>query len=317
MTPADAVELRRVQVVEAVADAEHEGAEHAERHEHQHGGGQLDHERHPGRADRGQDQPVLQRQEPDDLQQRVAPGAHHQQAEQHDRERQRQRLAGGDVGRERGGQHHEDRQHHQPDAERQAGQHRQRGLGGDGGQDNDGKPGTGGKDGGADGGQDGDTTDWKAEAEKWKTQSRKHEERAKTNAQAAKDLAELKRQGMSDTEKAVDEAAAAARTEERQRLGGKLARSAFIAAAAGRLPDAAAVADDLNLTKYVTEDGEVDEKGLAELVDRLAPKNGTGTGAGGQQRGFDQGAGRGAQGKASSVSAGRDLWAERNKKTTT
>ena len=148
------------------------------------------------------------------------------------------------------------------------------------------------------------------------------EARAKENATAAKERDELKKQSMSDQERAVDEAAAKARAEERVRLAGKLARQGFLAAAAGRIPHAAAVADDLNLAKYVGEDGEVDEKGLTELVDRIAPaqpekkadpepepKRST--------RGFDQGPrGTGAREKATSVAAGRDLYASRKKTTT-
>ncbi|MFJ9740822.1 hypothetical protein [Streptomyces sp. NPDC101166] len=167
-----------------------------------------------------------------------------------------------------------------------------------------------------------DTTDWKAEAEKYKALMRKHEARAKENANAAKERDELRKQSMSEQERAVDEATAKARAEERVRLAGKLARQGFIAAAAGRLPNAASVADDLNLAKYVGEDGEIDESGLAELVERLAPpkpdkkaeaeteakpKNG---------RGFDQGPrGSGARDKATTVATGRDLYASRKKTT--
>lgn len=196
------------------------------------------------------------------------------------------------------------------------------GGGGDGGQGDgkgkDDKSSTGddgkGKDGGA---QDDDTTDWKAEAEKHKALSRKHEDRAKANAQAAKELAELKKSGMSEAEQKAEEAAATARAEERTKFASRLARQGFLAAAAGRIENAGTVADDINLAKYVGEDGEIDEKGLAELVDRLAPKKPAGSG--GDGRGFDQGArGTGQQEKkTSSVSAGRDLWADRNKKTTT
>jgi hypothetical protein len=204
--------------------------------------------------------------------------------------------------------------------------------GGDGGAGSSGddKPGTGdgggdgsGDDKGGDGGQDDDKTDWKAEAEKHKALSRKHEDRAKANAQAAKELAELKKQGMSDAEKLADEAAAKARVEERAKLSGRLARQGFLAAAAGRIENAGTVADDINLAKYVGEDGEIDEKGLAELVDRLAPKKpdtgngGTGTGTGGRQ-GFGQGArGSGGGSDKATVASGRDLWAERHKKQTT
>lgn len=169
---------------------------------------------------------------------------------------------------------------------------------------------------------DKDTTDWKAEAEKYKALMRKHEARAKENAAAVKERDELRKQSMSEQEKAVEEASAKARAEERVRLAGKLARQGFIAAAAGRLPNAASVADDLNLSKYVGEDGEIDESGLAELVDRLAPpkperkadaESETKPRSG---RGFDQGPrGTGGREKATSVASGRELWAQRKKTT--
>lgn len=169
-----------------------------------------------------------------------------------------------------------------------------------------------------------DGKDWKAEAEKYKALMRKHETRAKENANAAKERDQLKRQSMSDQERAVDEASAKARAEERVRLAGKLARQGFLAAAAGRLPNAPGVADDLNLSKYVGEDGEVDEKGLSELVDRLAPPkadkkadaDGADKAAKQGGRGFDQGPrGTGAGRKETSVAAGRDLWAQRKQTT--
>lgn len=143
---------------------------------------------------------------------------------------------------------------------------------GDGDQDGDDDAGKSDKDGDGDGD---DGTDWKAEAEKWKAQSRKHEQRAKDNAAAAKERDKLKREGMSDVDKRVDEAVAAARAEERTKAGERVARSAFLAAAKGRLADPSAVADDVNLRKYVNDDGEVDDEAIGELVDRLAPKSGT------------------------------------------
>ncbi|MFF1498701.1 hypothetical protein ACFVZR_02190 [Streptomyces sp. NPDC058316] len=119
---------------------------------------------------------------------------------------------------------------------------------------------------------DGDTVDHKADAEKWKAQARKHETRAKENAAAAKELARIKREGMSDIDKKVDEAVAAARAEERTKAGERVAKSAFLAAAKGRLDKAKEVLDDINLRRYVNDDGEVDDDAIAELVDKLAPK---------------------------------------------
>lgn len=177
--------------------------------------------------------------------------------------------------------------------------------------------------------EESDSTDWKAEAEKYRALQKKWEARAKENATAAKERDELRKQSMSEQERAVEEASAKARTEERVRLAGKLARQGFLAAAAGRIPHAATVADDLNLAKYVGEDGDIDEKGLGELVERLAPAkpattSTSDTGDGGKEqqetktsgRGFDQGARRGGQArKGSSVAAGRELWAERKNQT--
>ncbi|GGX01963.1 hypothetical protein [Streptomyces chryseus] len=120
--------------------------------------------------------------------------------------------------------------------------------------------------------KDADKVDHKSEAEKYKALMRKWQQRAKDNAAAVKERDQLKREGMSDLEKKVDEAVAAARAEERVKSGVRVARSAFLAAASGRLDNAKDVADDVNLKKYVDDDGEVDEDAIAELVDRLAPK---------------------------------------------
>lgn len=178
---------------------------------------------------------------------------------------------------------------------------------------------------------DDDGKDWRAEAEKWQGLARKHEARAKENAAAAKEAARLKREGMPEQERKIEEAVAKALAEERSKSGSKLARQAFLAAAKGLIPNAGDVADDVNLSRYVDDDGEVDEDGLAELVKRLAPKSsdtddededtdgdgGRGTPRGG--RGFDQGTrgGRSKSRRTSSVAAGRDLYAERHKKTNT
>ncbi|MGW7248826.1 hypothetical protein [Streptomyces decoyicus] len=206
--------------------------------------------------------------------------------------------------------------------------------GGDDGGDDDGTDGDQGDAGDdkPDKGDGDDGKDWKAEAEKWQALARKHETRAKENAAAAKEAARLKREGMPEQERKIDEAVAKALAEERSKNGSKLARQAFLAAAKGLIPNAGDVADDVNLSRYVNDEGEVDEDGLAELVKRLAPKSsGTDddedddggderdTRRGGRaRRGFDQGArgGRSKDRRRTSVAAGRDLWAEKHGKKT-
>ncbi|MFD3517713.1 hypothetical protein [Streptomyces sp. NPDC058657] len=125
----------------------------------------------------------------------------------------------------------------------------------------------------------GDDTDAKpdkgksdSEVEKWKALARKHEERAKENAAAAKERDELKAATATESEKAVAEAVKKAVAEERSAGAAKLARQVFLAGAAGRLENPADVVEDVNLAKYIDANGDVDEDGLAKLIDRLAPK---------------------------------------------
>ena len=75
---------------------------------------------------------------------------------------------------------------------------------------------------------------------------------------------------MNETEAAV----AAARAEERVKGGERIARSTFLAAAKGRIENPAEVVEEINLKKYVDDDGEVDDDAIAALVDKLAPKSG-------------------------------------------
>jgi hypothetical protein len=205
--------------------------------------------------------------------------------------------------------------------------------GGDGDGSGDGDQGDGDDGSGTDDGDDdqGDGDEWSAVIKQWQSEglkpgqiaerlnaSRKWEQRAKKNSGAADELARLKREGMSDTEAAV----AAARAEERVKGGERIARSAFLAAAKGRIENPTDVVEDINLKKYVDDDGEVDDEAIAKLVDKLAPKK-SGTDQndedddreGGRDtrrrrgRGFDQGTRRGGKGgKGGGVEAGAELY---------
>jgi hypothetical protein len=116
-----------------------------------------------------------------------------------------------------------------------------------------------------------DSTDWKAEARKW-------EQRAKENKAAAAELEKARKASMTETERAVAEA------EERGRLsavgayGERLARTEWAAEAAKRNPgfNAADALEDLNVRKFLGEDGEPDLKAIAASVARLVPEANTG-----------------------------------------
>ena len=116
-----------------------------------------------------------------------------------------------------------------------------------------------------------DTTDWKAEARKW-------EQRAKENKAAATEVEKARKAAMSESERAVAEAEERGRMSAVTAYGERLARTEFIAEAARRNPgfDAAAVLDDLNLGRYIGEDGEPDSKAITAAVGRLVPEGSTG-----------------------------------------
>ena len=116
--------------------------------------------------------------------------------------------------------------------------------------------------------------DLTAEVEKWRSLARKHEERAKTNAKAVAELETLRQSQMTDQEKALDEARKSARREALLEVGAHLVTAEFRAQAGGRIdPDRLSVLlEDLDMSKYLTEDGQVDTERVAKKVDALAPK---------------------------------------------
>lgn len=112
-----------------------------------------------------------------------------------------------------------------------------------------------------------DDTDWKAESRKW-------EERAKANKTAADELEELKKKGMSEQERAVDEAKNAGRAEEREKAGARVVTLAVKAAAAERRVKVDGLLKRIDHKQFLTEDGEPDDKAIAELLDDVAPAKG-------------------------------------------
>lgn len=119
----------------------------------------------------------------------------------------------------------------------------------------------------------GQEKDWQAEADKWKALARKHEGSAKANADAAKRLAEIEEANKSEVEKAVEAARKEGTSEALRSLAPRLVAAEFRIAAAGRLTteQVAEFLEDLDLTRYLTDDGEVDTDRVAKKVEALAP----------------------------------------------
>lgn len=115
-----------------------------------------------------------------------------------------------------------------------------------------------------------DTTDWKAEAEKWKSLARKHETAFKGTS---KELEAFKAQSMTDQEKAIEEAKKNGANEAKQLYGSKLVVSELKVGLNGRISDESfnSLVDGLNVSKFLTDDGDVDSDAVAAFVKALAP----------------------------------------------
>jgi hypothetical protein len=102
----------------------------------------------------------------------------------------------------------------------------------------------------------------------------KERERRRTAEQAAKDGENARKASMTEAERAVAEAREQAAAEVRTQFGARLARTEYIAEAAKRNPgyDVAAVLDDINLARFIGDDGEPDSKAIAASVARLVPE---------------------------------------------
>lgn len=149
----------------------------------------------------------------------------------------------------------------------------------------DGKGGSGSGDGGTDKGFPENTplaemTGDQREAY-WKHQARKHEAVAKSRAdydevkKQAAEAEKLRKERETDTEKQIREAGEKAAAEERARNAPRLVRAEFKAAAGGRIDSErlGELLEDLDLSKFLTDKGEVDEAKVAKRVEAWAPKS--------------------------------------------
>lgn len=157
----------------------------------------------------------------------------------------------------------------------------------------------------------------------WRAQSRKHEDRykswsdtlgGKTADQIKTELDELgtlRTAQLTDAEKAVEQAKKDARAEAAAEFAPKLASVALNAALAHvKDEDRQALLEPLDLSKFISTNGDVDTAKVAAFASKVAPSD-TGTG----KRQLDFGGGRRDSHEASGVGAGAELFAARRKKS--
>jgi hypothetical protein len=155
----------------------------------------------------------------------------------------------------------------------------------------------------------------------WRHHARKHEDRLKKQPSPAElrqlreqaaELERLQEENASADEKALKAARKEGASAERTRLGQRLAAAELKAAAAGKVAGFEALVEDLNLSKFVGEDGEPDAEAITATVERLIALAPAQQGGQEEQRqaapDLEQGP-RPAPDTTPSVQSGRDLYA--------
>lgn len=157
----------------------------------------------------------------------------------------------------------------------------------------------------------------------YKHQSRKHEERAteyrtaaggKTAAEVKAGLEsadELRRQSLTDQQKAVEDAEKKGREETAREYAPKAARAVFELALkhVEDKDERSEILDAIDVKSVITASGDIDTDKVSRIVARLAP-----AGKAEERRLRDFGAGDRKVGKTSGVAAGRSLFQERHGK---
>jgi hypothetical protein len=148
----------------------------------------------------------------------------------------------------------------------------------------------------------------------WKFHARQHEGVAKSRADydqqkaAADAWRKYQEENKAPDQKVVDQAAEKARLEERTKLAPRLVAAEFKALAAGEVPKDLldGFLEDVDYTKYLDANGDIDTAKVQKRVDALKPKQT-------QQRKSNHQGYRPSDG-ATSVAVGRDLFASRHNK---
>mgnify|MGYP001288642095 FL=1 len=136
------------------------------------------------------------------------------------------------------------------------------------------------------------TDDLKSEVEKWKSLSRKNEQQAKANAQAAKELEELKKSQLSETERLIESTKDETRLAVRMEFAEKLVDAELKSNLTGRVLEGNALLE-FNKTSFIDDEGNVDSEAIQTWVDEHstktdAPKPDLGQGARGSQQSLSQ-----------------------------
>jgi hypothetical protein len=111
-----------------------------------------------------------------------------------------------------------------------------------------------------------ETEKLQAEVDKWKSLSRKNEQQAKANIAAAKELEEIKKSQLSDTERLIAETKEQTAIAVRREFAGKLVDSELKSQLNGRLLDAGALLS-FDKSAFIDEDGNLNTEAIQSWVE--------------------------------------------------
>ena len=105
-----------------------------------------------------------------------------------------------------------------------------------------------------------------AEVEKWKSLSRKNEQQAKANVAAAKELEEIKKSQLSDTERLIEQTRTETARQIRREFATKLVDAELKSALQGRVMEAGALLS-FDKSTFILEDGNIDSEAVQSWVE--------------------------------------------------
>jgi len=116
-----------------------------------------------------------------------------------------------------------------------------------------------------------ETDTLKAEVDKWKSLSRKNEQQAKSNGQAVKELDEIRKSQLTDTEKLIEQTREETSQSVRKEFAVKLVDAEFKSLLGGRSLDGSSLLD-FDKSSFIQADGNIDSEAIQSWVEAHSTK---------------------------------------------
>lgn len=113
----------------------------------------------------------------------------------------------------------------------------------------------------------------KAEVDKWKSLSRKNEQQAKSNMAAAKELEEIRKSQLTETERLIEQTKTETAQSVRREFATKLVEAELKAHLSGRVLEGNAILS-FDKTAFITENGDIDSEAIQSWVEAHSKETG-------------------------------------------